>query len=104
MELVKSRVHDIEAYTSEDSKEAMIFKKEDLLKRKVRVESINNFPTASGLASSSSGLSCLSYILARLYGVKEEFPGEYSMLARLGSGSACRSLYGGFVQWQRGFE
>ena len=74
-----------------------------MLSRKILVESDNNFPTASGLASSSSGLSCLSYLLAKIFGVDEDFPGEYSMLARLGSGSACRSVYGGFVKWQRGF-
>ena len=64
----------------------------------------NNFATASGLASSSSGLSCLSFALAKLYGVEEAYPGEYSVFARLGSGSACRSLYGGFVQWHRGYD
>jgi diphosphomevalonate decarboxylase len=64
---------------------------------KIRITSENNFATASGLASSSSGLSCLSFALAKLYGVKEEFEGEYSKFARMGSGSACRSLYGGFV-------
>ncbi|NXC57183.1 MVD1 decarboxylase, partial [Aleadryas rufinucha] len=36
--------------------------------------------------------------LARLYGVEEEL----SEVARRGSGSACRSMFGGFVQWQRG--
>lgn len=36
--------------------------------------------------------------LARLYGVE----GELSEVARRGSGSACRSMLGGFVQWQRG--
>jgi len=61
------------------------------------IESENNFATASGLASSSSGLSCLSFALAELFGVKEKFEGEYSTFARLGSGSACRSLFGGFV-------
>lgn len=36
--------------------------------------------------------------LARLYGLEEEL----SEVARRGSGSACRSMFGGFVQWQRG--
>lgn len=36
--------------------------------------------------------------LARLYGVE----GELSEVARRGSGSACRSMLGGFVQWHRG--
>jgi len=70
----------------------------------LRVTSENNFATASGLASSSSGLSCLAFALAQLYGLEELFPGEYTKFARLGSGSACRSLYGGFVEWQRGFK
>lgn len=71
---------------------------------KIRVTSENNFATASGLASSSSGLSCLSFALAKLYGVNEDYEGEYSKFARLGSGSACRSVYGGLVKWHCGFE
>ena len=70
----------------------------------IEIESVNNFRTAAGLASSSSGLSCLAFCLASIYGLKESFPGHFSTFARLGSGSACRSLYGGFVEWQRGFD
>ena len=65
---------------------------------------MNNFATAAGLASSASGLACLARSLAAVYGLKESFDGEFSMYARLGSGSACRSLYGGVVEWERGFE
>jgi diphosphomevalonate decarboxylase len=78
--------------------------REQVLKLKLRITSVNNFATASGLASSSSGLSCLSFALAQLYGVEEAFEREYTKFARLGSGSACRSIYGGFVEWQRGFK
>jgi diphosphomevalonate decarboxylase len=60
----------------------------------------NNFPTAAGLASSASGFACLIFALAKLLGVE----GELSALARLGSGSACRSMYGGFVKWNKGLR
>lgn len=65
---------------------------------KVHVASVNNFPTAAGLASSAAGYACLAYTLARAYGVDNDL----SEVARRGSGSACRSLYGGFVEWQMG--
>jgi len=65
---------------------------------KIRVCSINNFPTAAGLASSASGYCCLVYSLAQLYGVQ----GEISTIARMGSGSACRSMYSGWVKWEMG--
>ncbi|XP_062996934.1 diphosphomevalonate decarboxylase [Elgaria multicarinata webbii] len=65
---------------------------------KVHIASENNFPTAAGLASSAAGYACLVYTLARLYGVE----GELSEVARQGSGSACRSMFGGFVQWIMG--
>ena len=73
-------------------------------KKGIRVVSVNNFATAAGLASSSSGLSCLSACLAKVYGLKEEFDGQFSMFARLGSGSACRSIYGGLVEWEKGWS
>ncbi|XP_069492078.1 diphosphomevalonate decarboxylase [Ambystoma mexicanum] len=68
------------------------------MSHKVHIASVNNFPTAAGLASSAAGYACLVYTLAKLYGVE----GELSEIARQGSGSACRSMYGGFVQWVMG--
>lgn len=68
----------------------------------VHIVSHNNFPTAAGLASSAAGYACLAFTLAQAFAVTESFAGELSLLARLGSGSACRSLYGGFVRWSRG--
>jgi diphosphomevalonate decarboxylase len=61
----------------------------------------NNFPTAAGLASSSSGFAALAVGLSELCGLKLSKP-ELSILARQGSGSACRSVYGGFVVWHKG--
>ncbi|KFO95652.1 Diphosphomevalonate decarboxylase, partial [Calypte anna] len=64
------------------------------LSYKVHVATQNNFPTAAGLASSAAGYACLVSVLARLYGLE----GDLSEVARRGSGSACRSMLGGFVQ------
>ena len=65
---------------------------------RVHICSENNFPTAAGLASSAAGYACLVPALCRLYGIT----GDVSALARRGSGSACRSVYGGFVRWFMG--
>ncbi|KAL6063208.1 Diphosphomevalonate decarboxylase [Balamuthia mandrillaris] len=62
------------------------------------IHSTNNFPTAAGLASSASGFACLTFALAQLLQVE----GELTAVARMGSGSACRSLHGGFVLWSKG--
>jgi len=64
----------------------------------IHICSENNFPTAAGLASSAAGYACLVSALCRLYGVE----GDVSDIARRGSGSACRSVYGGFVRWNMG--
>ncbi|CAM9943281.1 unnamed protein product, partial [Phaeothamnion confervicola] len=69
---------------------------------KVHIASRNTFPTAAGLASSAAGLACLTFALAQLFNARESFPGELTAIARQGSGSACRSLYGGFVKWVKG--
>uniref|UniRef100_U5ETY9 Diphosphomevalonate decarboxylase n=1 Tax=Corethrella appendiculata TaxID=1370023 RepID=U5ETY9_9DIPT len=73
--------------------------RKEILKWNIHVVTENNFPTAAGLASSASGYACLVYALACLYGIEKE---ELSAIARQGSGSACRSLYSGFVQWKKG--
>lgn len=65
----------------------------------MEIVSENNFPTAAGLASSAAGYACLVYTLAHLYKVQDQ---DISSVARMGSGSACRSIDGGFVQWKMG--
>ena len=65
-----------------------------------KIKSINNFPTAAGLASSSSGYAAIALCVADLLDFFEEYPGQLTEMARMGSGSACRSLFGGLVEWQ----
>jgi diphosphomevalonate decarboxylase len=68
---------------------------------KASVRSENNFPTASGLASSASGFAALAAAASAAAGLK--LSGRaLSQLARLGSGSASRSVFGGFVEWRAG--
>ena len=57
---------------------------------KVQVVSVNNFPTAAGLASSAAGYAALSFALSKLYGLEDHYEGDLSTIARVGSGSACR--------------
>ncbi|RUS91995.1 hypothetical protein EGW08_000208 [Elysia chlorotica] len=73
-------------------------KNDVVLTQHVHIVSENNFPTAAGLASSAAGYACLVFALGKLFGVH----GEISDIARQGSGSACRSLYGGYVLWKMG--
>lgn len=76
--------------------------KEQWKTMKIHVSSYNTFPTAAGLASSAAGYAALVAALAELMGAVEEYPYQLSTIARQGSGSACRSLYGGFVAWRQG--
>jgi diphosphomevalonate decarboxylase len=68
----------------------------------IHVASMNTFPTAAGLASSAAGFAALTFALAKLMCAKEEYEGQLTAIARQGSGSACRSLMGGFVRWEMG--
>ncbi len=66
----------------------------------VMIRSINNFPTASGLASSASGFAALTV------GLNAHFQSHYTLqelatLTRIGSGSSCRSLVDDFAIWEK---
>jgi len=76
-----------------------LFRKED--GQGYRLEAHNTIPTAAGFASSASGFASLVLALDRLHGWA--LPRRaLSILARLGSGSACRSLWPGLVEWHAG--
>ncbi|WP_034041667.1 diphosphomevalonate decarboxylase [Wocania ichthyoenteri] len=70
-----------------------------------KIETSNTFPHSSGIASSASGMSALASCLMSIEKelnpeiTNEHFTQKASFLARLGSGSACRSLEGDLVVW-----
>lgn len=70
-------------------------------RRALLIASENNFPTAAGLASSASGFAALTFTIAKLYDLPISLT-DLSKIARQGSGSACRSMFGGFVEWEMG--
>lgn len=67
----------------------------------VRVDSLNFVPTAAGLASSASAFSALAVAANEAFQLHLSQK-DLSIWARQGSGSATRSLYGGFVEWEMG--
>ena len=76
-----------------------------ILKGKYIIKTENTFPHSSGIASSASGFGAIAKCLMEF---EQQFSGiqdcdfkirKASFLARLGSGSACRSLYDGLVVW-----
>ena len=71
--------------------------------RHYSIETENTVPTAAGFASSASGFAALVLALNQLHGWKLA-DDKLSILARLGSGSACRSLWHGFVEWHSGTQ
>lgn len=70
---------------------------------KATISTRNSFPEGTGIASSASGYAALASASAAALGL-ELSPAELSVAARLGSGSACRSVIGGFVHWKMGIE
>ena len=72
---------------------------------KFRIDTSNSFPHSSGIASSASGLSALALCICSIeQNINLEFKGaiflnKASFLARLGSGSACRSLFPKMASW-----
>ena len=68
---------------------------------RVEVTSGNAFPTAAGLASSASAFAALAVAVTRAFGLTST-PKELSILARKGSGSAARSIFGRFARMTDG--
>lgn len=77
-----------------------------LVQVELKLETRNTFPHSAGIASSASAFSALSFCLCtlenELFGIiltETEFRFKVSYVARLGSGSACRSIFPGFSLW-----
>lgn len=69
--------------------------------RRAEVEISSNFPVAAGLASSASTFAALALAASRALDLSLTSQ-QLSVLARRGSGSAARSIFGGYVEWQPG--
>ncbi|CAJ0945813.1 unnamed protein product, partial [Mesorhabditis belari] len=65
------------------------------------ITSETNFPVSAGLASSAAGFAAIAECLQKIFGFTDS---QKSQLARLGSGSAIRSIFGGLVRWRRGTQ
>lgn len=91
----------------EDKEESRVIKHLDRIRKlakidlKAKVVSTNNFPTGTGLSSSASGFAALSLAGSKAAGLSLSEK-NLSILARQGSGSACRSIPDGIVEWQDG--
>ncbi len=70
---------------------------------RAEVISESNFPAGAGLASSAAAFAALALAAAKATGLERDEAG-LSRLARRGSGSACRSIPAGFVEWRMGRE
>lgn len=70
---------------------------------RVEVDSVNLIPTGAGLASSASGFAALATATAAAFDLALT-PRDLSRLARRGSGSASRSIFGGLVEWRPGSD
>lgn len=97
----------IDGKNVEGSKRDRVIRILDIVRKKAninlcaRVVSTNNFPSDAGIASSASGFSALALSASSAAGLNLNKK-ELSILARMGSGSACRSISDGFGLWKKG--
>src|SRR3989338_7255716 len=90
-----------------DDERQRVVKHLDLIRKLSKIKlfteviSENNFPKGTGIASSASGFAALTLAACSSAGLKLS-ERDLSVLARLGSGSACRSIPDGFVEWKAG--
>lgn len=103
---VKDEIY-IDGEKQEGVEESRISKHIDLIRKIVKFKSFakvvskNNFPKGAGIASSASGFAALTVATAHALELNLSEK-ELSILARMGSGSACRSIPDGFVEWKTG--
>lgn len=81
----------------------IIFRNEFGIHDPLFISTRNSFCHAAGLASSASGFAALALALNSFFGLNL-LPQQIAQLARRGSGSACRSIKGGFMYWEKGIR
>ena len=85
------------------SMDNQICKELSISKLDIKIESINTFPISSGCASSASSMAALVLAIASALKLENIISKtELTKIARLGSGSACRSIFGGICEWEKG--
>ncbi len=73
------------------------------IEQNFKMQSKNNFPSNVGLGASSSGFAALAVAAADAAGMELDLE-EISRIARLGAGSAARSVTGAFSRWRKGLS
>jgi len=89
------------AESSKVIKHLNLIREMSLHTHKAKVLSMSNFPIGTGLSSSASGFAALTIAAVNALGINLDEK-KLSILARIGSGSASRSIPDGFVEWKKG--
>lgn len=103
----KEDMVNIDGKNMEGEKKEKVVKQLNLIRNiansnlKAKVVSKNNFPSAAGMASSASGFAALTVAACASLGMNLDKK-QLSIISRQGSGSSCRSIYGGYVEWVKG--
>src|SRR3989344_209536 len=85
------------------SKHLDVIREKAKVSLKAKVVTKNSFPKGTGAAASASGFAALTMAVTTALGLSLSEK-ELTILARIGSGSACRSIPDGFVIWEKGTD